>query len=326
MKKILFLASIVIAATVIFSSCSKQNSKSSSKEPAEKVIIFNAGSLAYPLTKVKEAYEKLHPNVEIITEAAGSRMCARKISDLGQKCDIMMSADYSVIDSLLMPKYATWDIKFATNQMSVVYTDKSKYASEINSSNWYKILEKNDIICGHSNPNDDPCGYQTLLMLKLASVYYNEPQLYSKVEAKHEKGEGIIRPKETDLLGLLGTGEIDYIFIYKSIAVQHDLKYIQLPPEINLGSISYDNFYKQASVSLSGKTPGSTITKIGGPIIYGLTIPSNAPNKKAAIKFLEFFLGPEGQKIMKESGQEPIIPYATSSYANIPSALMQFAK
>ncbi len=47
------------------------------------------------------------------------------------------------------------------------------------------------------------------------------------------------------LLGLLESGAIDYCFEYKSVAKQHGLMYINLPPDINLGNIHYIKFYKK---------------------------------------------------------------------------------
>ena len=133
-----------------------------------KVIIFNAGSLSIPLKQMAEAFNNQYPNVEVLREAAGSRICARKITELKKPCDIMASADYSVIDTLLIPEFASWDIHFATNQMAIMYRPDSKYAGEINSGNWYKILLKKGVQYGHSDPNSDPCGYRTMLVWQLA--------------------------------------------------------------------------------------------------------------------------------------------------------------
>ncbi|RLB35213.1 MAG: tungstate ABC transporter substrate-binding protein WtpA, partial [Deltaproteobacteria bacterium] len=64
----------------------------------EKLIIFHAGSLSIPFKQISEAFVGTHPNVRVVREAAGSRTCARKISDLGRPCDVMASADYTVIE------------------------------------------------------------------------------------------------------------------------------------------------------------------------------------------------------------------------------------
>ncbi len=287
----------------------------------EQVIVFHAGSLNAPLLEIKKEYEKQNPNADIILEAAGSRMCARKISELHQPCDLMMSADYTVIQELLIPEYASWYIQNDLNQMSIVYTDKSKYANEINSDNWYKILSKEGVKTGHSNPNDDPCGYEAIIVMKLASEYYKEPNLYKKIEDNSH----LTRPMEMNLLALLQEGELDYIFIYKSVAEQQHLKYVVLPDQINLGSLKYSDYYKTVDVQLSGKTPGTHIMKKGAPMIYGLTIPKNAPDKESAMQFVKFVLGDNGQKIMKDSGMTPIIKAPNATYDNIPKELQQFA-
>ena len=66
-----------------------------------------------PVKKISEAFEKANPGVRVLSEAAGSLQCARKITELDKPCDIMLSADYSVIDNLLIPAYASWNIRFA---------------------------------------------------------------------------------------------------------------------------------------------------------------------------------------------------------------------
>ena len=203
-------------------------------EETGQVIIFNAGSLSIPLKQMSEAFNKKYPNVKVLMEAAGSRICARKITDLKRPCDIMASADYSVIDTLLIPKYASWDIHFTTNQLAIMYRPDSKYAKAINGGNWYEILLKKGVQYGHSDPNSDPCGYRTLIAWQLAEKYYKSPGLYKKLV--DDCPEQNVRPKETDLIPLLETGQLDYLFIYKSVAEQHHMPYVALPDNINLGS------------------------------------------------------------------------------------------
>jgi molybdate/tungstate transport system substrate-binding protein len=290
-----------------------------------KVIIFHAGSLSIPFKQMAEAFNKEYPDVQVLREAAGSRICARKITDLKRRCDIMASADYSVIDTLLIPKYAAWDIHFATNEMAIMYRPNSKYAKEINGKNWYDILLKKGVEYGHSDPNADPAGYRSQLVWQLAEKYYKVPGLYKKLIAGCPLQN--VRPKETDLIPLLEAGQIDYLFIYKSVCEQHHMPFVTLPDQINLGSPAYANFYKQAMIKISGKKPGSFIEKKGAPMVYGITIPSNAPNGEWAIKFLAFVLGPQGRDIMEKNGQHAIYPIKVSGDADrLPSAIKQLVK
>ena len=287
----------------------------------QKVIVFHAGSLSVPFAQMEKAFEAKYPQYDVVREAAGSRACARKITDIHKRADVMASAAYKVIDNLLIPDFAKFNAQFVTNEMVIAYTSKSKYAGEINVQNWPEIFLRAGVKVGHSNPNLDPCGYRSILVTKLAEIYYKKPGFYSKLlgygdsykNGEENRDKVIVRPKETDLLGLLEAGAYDYLYIYKSVAKQHGLKYIVLPPQISLKSKKYSKFYKQVTFKITGKKPGIYITKKGSPMIYGITVVQskkyNLPrNPDGAVKFVNFVLSAKGQAIMKKNGQGVINP------------------
>ncbi len=310
--KLLIIIFLIIAGCI--------NNKKREKE----LIIFHAGSLSVPFKEIAEEFEKENPDIDVIMESAGSRKCARKITDLNKDCDVMASADYKVIDNLLIPEYADWNIKFAGNEMAIIYQENSRYSRKINENNWYEILMKDDVAFGRSDPNSDPCGYRAVLTTKLAEKYYSQKGLTNKIL---QKNINYIRPKGVDLLGLLESNTIDYIFLYRSVAGQHKLKYLVLPDSINLKNPDLADFYNTVSVDITGKKPGEIITKTGEPMVYGVTILKNAPNKNEAIKFVEFLLSEEkGMAIMEKNGQSSLIPAPTKSYDRIPKQLKKFAK
>ena len=110
---------------------------------------------------------------------------------------------------------------------------------------------------------------------------------------------------------------MDYAWEYLSVAVQHDLKYIVLPDEINLGNYQFDDTYNTAVVEVTGKEPGTTMEIRGKSVTYGVTLCKDAPNREAAVAFLEFMLDAEGGLAVLESmGQPPFIP------ARVPSEEM----
>lgn len=278
-----------------------------SAEPQGKLVIFHAGSLSVPFSKMEKIFEAKYPKVDLQREGAGSQKCARKITDLKKPCDIMASADYKIIDKLLIPDYADWNIRFATNQLVLCYTDKSRYAQKITPRNWYDILDKKGVVWGHSVPDLDPCGYRSLMVIQLAEKYYQKPGLYQKLIDNRPLEN--IRPKSVELISLLQTGHMDYAWEYLSVAVQHDLKYVLLPKEINLGDYRQDDLYKQAVVEVVGKKPGTTMEIRGKSCTYGITLLKDAPNKKAAIAFLQYLFDPQGGlKVLDEMGQPPFVP------------------
>ena len=292
------------------------------------VTMFHAGSLTVPFEKMEQEFEKMYPGIDLQREASGSTKCARKITDLKKPCDIMASADYTVIDRYLIPGYADWNIRFATNQLVLCYTDKSKHAGEITKENWYEILQKPGVVWGHSDPNLDPCGYRALMVLQLAEKHYDIKGLYDKIVANRPKKN--IRPKSVELVSLLQTVNMDYAWEYLSVAVQHDLKYIKLPDEINLGSYKQDDLYKQAVVKVTGKKPGTFEEKKGKSCTYGITILQNAPNGKAATAFVEYLLDPDGGlEILEDMGQPPFIPARVPDEAmkkKIPDSLQKLVE
>jgi len=285
-------------------------------EPQGKLVMFHAGSLSVPFEAMEKAFEAKYSKVDLLREAAGSQACARKITDLKKPCDIMASADYKVIDKLLIPEYADWNVRFATNQLVLCYTEKSKDADKVGKDNWYEILQKKGVVWGHSDPNLDPCGYRALMVLQLAEKHYKKPGLYDALIANRPKEN--VRPKSVELVSLLQTGNMDYAWEYLSVAVQHGLKYVVLPDEINLGNYKFDDFYAQASVKVTGKQPGTFMEIKGGSVTYGVTLIKSPPNKEAAVAFLRYMLAPDGGlKVLKDQGQPPFTP------CRVPSAAMK---
>ncbi|HCY86227.1 MAG TPA: tungstate ABC transporter substrate-binding protein WtpA [Desulfobacteraceae bacterium] len=283
--------------------------------PAGRLIVFHAGSLTVPFAAIEKAFEARYPHVDVLREAGGSTKMARLISQVGKPADILASADYEVIDNVLIPGFAEWNIRFAANQMVLCYTDHSRDADMVNASNWYEILSKPGVAWGHSDPDLDPCGYRSLMVIQLAEKFHNRPGLYDRLLSNRPRRN--VRPKSVELVSLLKTGHMDYAWEYLSVALQHGLRYVPLDDRMNLGNYKYEDFYKQAKVVVSGNTPGSGRTITGKPCTYGVTLVRNAPNPEAAEAFLAFLLSADhGLKILEETGQPVLSP------ARVPSGEM----
>ena len=314
--------------------------------------VFNAGSLTLPLERVKARFERdfsiyrppgsLIPyRVEVSLEPAGSVACIRKIIDVGRRADVLAVADYSLIKGMMMPNYTTWYLMFARNRMVIAYTNSSRYADEINKDNWYQILNRKGVRWGFSNPNLDPCGYRALMVIQLAELYYNDTKIFddlvgfhSNIESIVESGlyrilcpedihldtdDVIIRDKSVDLIALLESHGIDYAFEYLSVAVQHKLNYVTLPSQIDLSEITFEEAYRKVEVRLGG---GKTVT--GGAIIYGLTIPKDAPNRELAEQFVRYIVDEHGREVFREMGQPPIEPSLAYNLKDVPDILKPY--
>ncbi len=291
---------------------------------AEKIAVYHAGSLSAPMAKIEALYEAANPGVDVLRESGGSNALARKITDLGGACDVFLSADYMVIEKLLRPAGADWNVTFASNAIVLMYGPKSKYNNEINTKNWTKVMMRPDVRWGHSEPDADPCGYRSLLVLQLAEKHYADKGLYERAMKDPLKA---VRQKAIELVAMVESGAMDYAFEYKSVAVQHNLSYVELPKEINLMDPANEKEYATVSVQLSGKEPGTKMTVKGEPIVYGLTIPKTAPNNKGAMDFVKFVLDPKGGlPVFQNMGQDVVGPSSFGDKTKVPAEVKPLLK
>jgi len=295
------------------------------EELSGELVVYHAGSLTIPFAEVEAAFEAEHPGVDVLRTAGGSAELARKISEFEDAVDVMASADYKVIDTLLIPDYADWNALFAVNSMVIMYSKDSQYADEFSADNWYEIIQREGVNFGHSEPNADPCGYRSVLLFQLAEKHYGIEGLNEAILANRK--EKNIRPKSVELIALLETGALDYAFEYESVGMQHkalnpDLDYIKLPAELNLSDIDFEDFYAQASIELSGSTPGETITRVGEPIVYSLTMPTTGKHPEVAEAFIQFLLDENlGMKMLNEAGQPIMEKVVVFGGENLPDSL-----
>lgn len=303
-----------------------------------KLKVFHAGSLSVPLKEIEDKFEAQNPTIDIQREPYGSVVAVRQITEVGKKGDVIAVSDYTLIPSMMYPEYADFYLQFARNRMALLCTEKSKYQESISSDNWYNILRKDEVTFGFSNPNNDPNGYRSLIVLKLAELYYRDGRIFEDLVTNlsaikiRGKDDGylitvpeslnpftlklLIRPKEVDFIAPLEAGGLDYVFNYMSVGKQHGLKTVTLPKQIDLSSTEYKDLYEKVKV----KTADGKVS-VGKPIVYGISVPKNAPHPELGIKFIKFVIGEEGRKSFESLGQPPIVPPVTSG--KVPPQLKQ---
>jgi len=314
---VLALTAACSSATNSTNTSSPASSASSTAGAAGTLTVFGAGTLSTPFTAELQAFKQQNPGVTIHSQFGASADMARDITQLGQPADVLGVADYSLIPKLMSDPsepHTTWYLGFVSNQITFAYTSHSKGASQLTASNWYKVLAQPGVHIGRSNPAADPSGYQTLQMLQLANSYYHEPGLSASV--LKNSPDSSVAETETSLLAALQSGQIDYLAIYKSSALESHLKYIALPPQVNLSDPAMAAAYAKVTVHA-----GSLGTLTAKPIIYGLTIPSTAPDAALGEAFVKFVLSTAGQAIMTSEGFVSITPALASSQAKLPAPL-----
>lgn len=316
------LAAAACLTVTVAAACGSSASPSSSASPAAPgahgtLVVFGAGTLAAPFAAEIAAFKKANPGVTVHSQFGASGDMVKDITQLHQPADVLGVADYSLIPKLMFTgskPAATWYVGFVSNQITFAYTSHSKGASQLTSANWYQVLAQRGVHIGRSNPAADPSGYQVLQMLQLANRYYQDPKLSASVLANSP--DSSVAETETSLLAAVQSGQIDYLGIYRSTALENHLKYIALPAQVNLSDPAMAAAYAKVSINA-----GSLGTLTAKPIIYGLTIPASAPDAALGRQFVSFVLGPRGQAIMRGNGFVVISPALASSQAKLPASL-----
>lgn len=332
-KKILvFLVSIAMLS-VAFSGCTNSQN--------EVLNVYHAGSLSIPFDELEDKFEEEHPDVDVRLQGAGSVDTVKKVTERGQKADVVAVADHTLIPDLMYEEEkADWMARFARNRIVMAYTEQSNYRDEINSENWYEILDEEDVKFGFSDPNADPCGYRSQMVTLLAEDHYQNDTIFENLigsnTAIEAEGKNItvpqdldfnsdkvmVRSAEVDLMSALEAGEIDYLYIYQSVAEQHEgVEFVELPTEIDLSSVEHSDDYGEVSLT---RASGEKVK--GKPIVYGITIPKTVQNRELAVEFVKLLLDEEGQQIMNDNGQPPIDPPMTDDREAMPEDLKGFVE
>lgn len=265
------------------------------------VVVYAAASLTAPMRAALDTFAR-RTGTAVSEEHGASLELARRITDLHRIPDAVALADQEVFPELLIPGSMSWYAAFARNRMVVAYTDRSRHASEITPDNWRSIILRNDVLLGRTDPALAPAGYRALLVYKLAERFYRDPGVAALLEAKTPPK--LLRGNAAELAALLSTGELDYIVDYESLARSQKFKFVQLPPEIDLGDPAQASTYAQVSVRVwNGR---DTVTRTGAPILYGVSVPRAAPHHGAGERFVEFLLGDDGRAILRRANVDAL--------------------
>jgi molybdate/tungstate transport system substrate-binding protein len=273
---------------------------------------------------MKRAFEKAHPDTEVLLDIHGSILLCRIVPI--RRADVVAVADHRLIEKILSPQHSAWVAQFASTEIVLARTASSKYQTELTTDNWFDILLRPDVTYGIADPALDPCGYYTRLAWKMAEKHYfaskgNPRRLYDELVARCPRERAA-----TDALSLisefLATNRVDYAFVYKVHARDLKLPYTPLPKEVNLGQLDLQALYAGVEANVPNYR-GGTETMTGSAIAYGITIPVDPPNPAGAEAFLRFVLSEQGQAILRRSDFAPIVPPRVPRWcaASVPPSL-----
>jgi molybdate/tungstate transport system substrate-binding protein len=275
------------------------------------LVISTTPSMAATMRGLVADFAARHPRVTPTVRSSEGVRAVRAVADSSTVPDVFVSADDTLIDALLMPRYVAWSAGFARSTLVLAYTSRSKYADEISTRNWAEVLSRPETRSARGDPRQDPAAYRTVMLFQLAAHFYLRPDLAAGLQ--HAVRITDVDSVGRDLPTQLAAGAIDYLPLYRTSAAERALDWIDLPPQLNFGDTAFATSYAAAEVRVPSGVPGApdTLTIRGAPILYGLTIPRAAPHPALALAFARFLLSPRARLVMQSAGfdipDQPVI-------------------
>ncbi len=250
---------------------------------AASVEVFHADSLAGPMQQLKKAFEAANAEVTINLTSGVSKQLAERILK-GEACDVFAPSSPAVIDDDLMRKKfdgsdkdaATWYVIFSANEM-VVITEKANPLAIRQVSD----LARPGVKFVRASGAQDLATNRTAEFLKKAMALEGKPDLAARIN-----NSAVIDPAKPttipDTIRLVKEGKANAAVTYYSAAVaaKNDVEIVRFPAGVNLSD----------------------------SIRNAATVPGTARNAKDAMAFVQLLISAEGQRILTETGQPPVVP------------------
>lgn len=249
--------------------------------------------------------------------SGGSYALAREIGQGSPDSVFFSVALNAYTNSYMGARSSGWAVAFAVDQMVIAYSNAtlnnplgrsvvlSFENAELNDSvtayfSAFTALTASGNRVGISDPNSDPAGFRAWIILEEAGyLYANHSEDYF-VNRLIANGDNVTASNAAELVSPLFSGQIEFLFIYRSAAQVKGLSYIQLPPTINLGDPAHSAFYYNFTYNLnSGPVHGS-------PIYLFVSVPADAVAQKEALLFVLFTVN--NSAMLAKFGLTPLNP------------------
>jgi molybdate/tungstate transport system substrate-binding protein len=284
------IACIGLAVAGCSSSPSSPSPTTSSK-PSGDVDVFSAGSLDTLMTKSVGPAFHAATGYTLVDTSHGSGTLEADIKDKIAVADVFVSASPTDVAGLMGSSngdWVSWYADFAASPEVLGYYPKSRFAKDLQTMPWYKVITMPGFRLGRTNPSQDPGGVLAVEALEETATAQHLPAL--KTLATETSDEYVENPEEADIQ----TGQLDGAFMYEADANSQGSPYVKL-----------------------------TGTNLAGE--YTIALIKNAPHLAAAEAFIKFLLGPTGQAEMRADNFEIISP-AKVTGSGIPSTLSTLFK
>jgi molybdate/tungstate transport system substrate-binding protein len=302
--------------------------------------VLGAGTLNTVFPQVASALANETPGISAPAASQtyeGSLDVTTAISALSAKVDVAAVADFRLIPDLLQPTYASYEVVFASTPEVLVYNPSIAAFDGINSSNWGTKLFSAVSTSGVApfavwNASTDPNGYNEIFSMMLEGMIYHggdRSAVYSHFYSGAPGAFAVPIPsvtkleKEGQAASLLSTGVVSSLITYRAYAALNHLTYVTLDPIVGLeanNSTALADYAKLSTTVLSSS--GGTEDVSPAPVLFAVTVPTNAPNSALGAAFLHLLLSPQGEALLARDGAfTPVFPGWADTPSAVPSVL-----
>jgi len=261
-------------------------SSSASAKGSGPVNVLYAGSLVNLMQKqIGPAFQQ-SSGYSVTGFSAGSKDLAAEIKGKVHQGDVFISASPKVnatLEGASNGDWVSWYGTFATSALVIGYNANSKFASDLKSKPWYKVITEPGIRIGFTDPATDPKGVLAVQAMTETASKQKLPALKALSTNSSD-----IFPEET-LVGRLQSGQLDAGFFYTAEATAANIP----------------------TVPLTGEDLKAT---------YTVTVLNKAPHEAAAEAFVSYLLGSSGQAVLKQDGFTLVSPPKLTG-TGVPSSL-----
>ncbi len=245
--------------------------------------VFHADSLAGPMKELKRAFEEKRHGVRINLTSGVSKQLAERILK-GDRCDVFAPSSPTVIEEELMNRRiagsgkdaASWYVIFSANEMVVITAKRNPLGIRRVTD-----LAKPDVKFVRVTGEKDLATSRTIEFLRKATAMEGNPELAQKII------DGAVgdpsRPNtvpETVRAVVEGKASAGVVYYSAAIAAKNEVEIIRFPANVNLSD----------------------------RIRNAATVPATADNGNVGLDFVKFLLAEEGQNILRDTGQPPVVP------------------
>jgi molybdate/tungstate transport system substrate-binding protein len=152
-------------------------------------------------------------------------------------------------------------------------------------------------------------------VLEAAGLIYSNGNQSAYAAALVRAGANITGAHAAVMIAPLQSGQIQFLFIYKSAAIADDLAYLSLDRHVNLGDPILSTFYSKVSYK------DSAGVMAGAPIILCVTVPKSSANPSEALQFVQYVVKNAGS--LSSCGLQPFEPARLYSNTAPPTPIEQ---